>query len=53
MFIPSGYHEESFKKGGDLRPFGRGSMQSESCDHVTNNYYVFLLYYIEPFEEAT
>ena len=23
----------SSKKGGDLGPFGRGSMQSESCDH--------------------
>ena len=27
----------SSKKGGDLGPFGRGSMQSESSDYITNN----------------
>ena len=33
----------SSKKGGDLGPFGRGSMQSESCDHITNNCYYCVL----------
>ena len=41
----------SSKKGGDLGPFGRGSMQSELCDD--NQLLLTLFVITEPFEEAT
>ena len=43
----------SSKKGGDLGPFGKGSMQSELVTMIANLIYVVYSYCLEPFEEAT